>query len=595
MAIYQAPLREMRFILYELLHIERAFAELPGHEEIAPDLLDAILEEAAKLCEAVIFPTNRTGDMEGCHLTDDEVRTPAGFKEAYRTLTASGWPSLSCDPEYGGQGLPETIHLLVEEMISSANVAFSLYPGLTYGAYITLHRHASAAIKTLFLPKLVAGEWSASMCLTEAQSGSDLGLLRTRATLCADGTYRLTGTKIFITAGEHDLTENIIHLVLARLPDAPPGIRGISMFLVPKVLVNEDGSLGERNSVMCGAIEHKMGIKGSATCVLNFDHATGYLIGEPHDGLHTMFTMMNHERLAIGLQGLALSEVAYQSAVDYAHERLQGRSPRGPQYPGEPADPIIVHPDIRRMLLIVRAHNEAARALAAWVATQIDIAHRHPNEHTREQAEDLVALLTPVIKAFFTDYGLDACNLCLQVFGGHGYISEWGMEQLVRDARIAQIYEGTNGIQALDLVKRKLLIHQGRLVERFFAVIDNFLADNESNRDLKSLLPPFEQALARLKNTTDWIAHERGHDPDVVGASASEYLHLLALVALGFMWLKMVAVALPNVSGDEGAFYLAKVATARFYMKRILPQTGSLEEAILTGAEPVMTIDAAAF
>lgn len=595
MTIYRAPIREMRFVLHELLSAECVLAELPGYEEVTPELVDAILAEAGKLCEEIIFPTNRTGDLEGCRLQDGKVRTPKGFKEAYQVLVTGDWLALACDPMYGGQGLPETVHFFVEEMLCSANVAFSLYPGLTHGAYITLQKHATDELKRRFLPNMVAGIWSGSMCLTEPQSGTDLGLLRTRAVPKSDGSYRITGTKIFITAGEHDLTENIIHMVLARMPEAPAGVKGISLFLVPKILVNEDGSLGERNHVTCNAIEHKMGIKGSATCVLNFDDAVGYLVGQPHRGLRAMFTMMNHERLAIGLQGLGLAEVAYQSAAAYAQERLQGRSLRGPLCPDKPADPIIVHPDVRRMLLTARAYTEAARALAGWIALQIDISERHPDARIREQAEDLVALLTPVVKAFFTDYSVEACNLCLQVLGGHGYISEWGMEQLVRDGRIAQLYEGTNGIQALDLVRRKLAMHDGRLVQRFFTLMDDFLAKNAPDASLQPFLKPLSRALASLKETTAWITHEARVDPNVIGAAATDYLRLMALVALAFMWARIARIALLKSSQQEGAFYRAKLATARFYMARLLPQSAALSETIMSGAAPLMELDAASF
>lgn len=590
MAIYKAPLREMRFVLHELLQAEHAFSRLPGFEEATTDVMDAILEEAGRFSEEVIFPTNRTGDEEGCTFENGVVRTPTGFKEAYKLLSEGGWTSLACDPAYGGQGLPETLNFLVDEMIASANVSLSLYPGLTHGAYVCLSEVASEAIKRTFLPKMVKGTWSATMCLTEPHCGTDLGLVRTKAEPDGNGAYRISGTKIFSTGGEHDLTENIIHLVLAKLPGAPEGTKGISMFVVPKFLVNDDGSLGARNSVSCGSIEHKMGIKGSATCVLNFDEATGYLVGQPHGGMPAMFKMMNHERIKVGMQGLSLAEVAYQSAVQYARERLQGRSLTGPKFPNQAADPIIVHGDVRRMLLTARAYNEAARALAAWVAMRLD-AHRHPDAAVREEAADLVALLTPVIKAFFSDYGSEACNLCLQVFGGHGYISEWGVEQLVRDARIAQLYEGTNGVQAKDLVGRKLSMHDGRLIKRYLQLLEHFVAENRGEAQLSEFLDPLASAVKTLTDTTAWLAREARRDPETAGAAATDYLRMMGLVSLAWMWSWTAKVALQK----EGAFYRAKLTTARFYMQRLLPQVKTLEATIASGSRAVMDMDADAF
>ncbi len=595
MATYHAPLRDMRFVLHELLEVEREFASLPGFEETNAELTDAILEEAAKLCEQVIFPTNRTGDEEGCVFDSGEVRTPSGFRAAYDALVEGGWPALACDPVYGGQGLPETLKFCVEEMLCSANVAFSLYPGLTHGAYRALLAHGTDELKAKFLPKMVQGTWTGSMCLTESHSGSDLSILRTRAVPQGDDTYRITGTKIFITSGEHDLSENIIHLVLARLPDAPLGTKGISLFLVPKFLLNTDGTLGQRNGVHCGALERKMGIKGSSTCVLNFEDAEGYLVGEPHHGLPAMFTMMNHDRLTIGIQGLGLAEVAYQSATEYARERLQGRSSSGPKAPDKEADPILVHPDVRRMLLKARAYNEGGRALASWIALKIDIAHRHPDPAKREEADDLVALLTPVIKAFFTDYGSEACNECLQVLGGHGYITEWGMEQFVRDARIAQIYEGTNGIQALDLVRRKIFMHNGRLTQRYLATLEAFLDDNQGDPAMESVLAPLGSAFATLQATTAWLKAEAKRDPEALGSAASDYLRLLALVTLAYLWARIAKVAVPHTKGPEAAFYRAKLATANFYMKRLLPQVMTLAEVIVSGSESLMALEADAF
>ena len=498
MATYQAPLRDMKFVLHEMLDAEREFAALPGFEEVTRDLIDPVLEEAAKLCENVVLPLYRTGDQEGCTFEDGAVRTPSGFRDAYRAFVEGGWNGLSCNPEFGGQGLPGTLSIFVEEMLQSANLAFALYAGLTHGACIAIDKHAGEELRRRYLPKLIEGTWSGVMCLTESHCGTDLGLLRTRAEPDGDGRYRVTGTKIFITGGEQDLSENIVHLVLARLPDAPQGVKGISMFLVPKFIAGEDGSLGERNAVHCGSIEHKMGIKAASTCVMNYDGATGYLIGEPHRGLQAMFSMMNYERIMVGQQGLSLAEVAYQNAADYARDRLQGRSLKGPAAPDLPADPIIVHPDVRRMLLTTRAYNEGARALIAWTSLRIDRSTRHPDPATREAAADVVGLMIPVIKAFFTDYGFESCHQCQQVFGGHGYIAEWGMEQLVRDARIAQIYEGANGIHALDLVGRKLALNGGRAIRAYITEMTTFIAKRREVPGLGEFLGPLAAALGRL-------------------------------------------------------------------------------------------------
>ncbi len=463
MPAYKAPLRDMRYVLFELLGGD-ALTSLPGFEDFSRDTIDAVLEEAAKICEQVLQPLNRSGDEEGCAFENGVVRTPKGFKEAYDTFREGGWTGIACDPAYGGQGLPAAVNTLVEEMICASNLSFGMYPGLSHGAYVSVHGYGADELKETYLPKLVDGTWSGTMCLTEPQCGTDLGLLRTRAAPNGDGSYKITGTKIFISAGEHDLTENIIHLVLARLPDAPKGVKGISLFLAPKFLVKPDGSLGPRNGVACGSIEHKMGIKASSTCVMNFDGAQGWLIGEPHKGMQAMFAMMNAERLAVGVQGLGLAEASYQGAAAYARERLQGRALSGPKYPDKPADPLLVHPDIRRMLLTQRAYIEGSRALAVWAAKSLDIAKRHPDPAERAKAEDFIAVVTPVVKALMTDLGFEATNLGVQVFGGHGYIRENGMEQFVRDCRIAQIYEGANGIQALDLVGRKMPAHAGRFL-----------------------------------------------------------------------------------------------------------------------------------
>lgn len=539
MPIYQAPLRDMRFVIHELFGAEHLLNALPGFEELSADLIDAVLEEAGKLAEGLLLPLNQTGDEQGCRYERGAVTTPEGFKQAYQTFIESGWNGLGCDPRYGGQGLPAILEFMVEEMWCAANVAFSLYPVLTNGAYRALAAHASDELKQRFLPAMVEGRWTGTMCLTEPHSGTDLGLIRTKAEVAADGSYRITGSKIFITGGEQDLTENIIHLVLARLPDAPPGIKGISLFIVPKFKLNAASQPGESNGVHCGSIEHKMGIKGAATCVINFDNAEGFLVGAPGKGMACMFTMMNTERLAIGLQGLGLAEIAYQNAVVYARERLQGRAPEGPRYPEKPADPIIVHADVRRMLLTVRAYNEGCRALAGWVALQIDRAHRHPEPSERERADDLVALLTPIVKAFFSDLGFENCNQMLQVYGGHGYIREWGMEQYVRDARIAQIYEGTNGVQAMDLVRRKLFLHGGRLATRFFDMVSEFVEQERGTTGMEPYLIPLELALNRLRDVTRLIVQRNAADPNEPGAAAVDYLRLFGLVALGYMCPKV--------------------------------------------------------
>ncbi len=596
MASYKAPLRDMRFVLYEL-HQGETLTGLPGFEEMDRDLIDPVLEEAAKICEQVLAPLNRPGDEAGCRFDNGAVRTPKGFAEAYGLFRDGGWSGIACDPAFGGQGLPNSVNTLVEELICSANLSFGMYPGLSHGAYRALHAHGSEALKQRFLPKLVNGSWSGTMCLTEPQCGTDLGLVRSKAVPQPDGSYRLTGTKIFISAGEHDLTENIIHLVLARLPGAPTGIKGISLFVVPKFLPGEDGRPGQHNGVACGAIEHKMGIKASSTCVINFDAATGWLVGQPHRGMRAMFTMMNTARLAVGVQGLGLAEASYQGAVAYARERLQGRSLSGPKHPELPADPIIVHPDVRRMLLTMRASIEGCRALAGWVARGLDLQQRSPDPETRQEALDLVALMTPVVKALFTDLGFEMANMGMQVLGGHGYIREHGMEQYVRDARIAQIYEGTNGIQALDLVGRKLPAHAGRYLRRFFHPVAALIEAKLEDPALGPFVQPLAKAFGRLQQATAQIARVGLADPEEAGAAASDYLRLLGLVALGFMWVRMVEVAQPlaGTAADSDGFYRAKLGTARFFMERLLPQTGALFSAIMAGGGAMMGFDEAAF
>jgi butyryl-CoA dehydrogenase len=592
MPAYKAPLRDMRYVLYELLGGDD-LTSLPGYEEFSRDTIEAVLEEAAKLCEEVLQPINRSGDEEGCQFENGVVRTPKGFKQAYDTFREGGWTSIACDPAYGGQGLPAAVNTLVEEMICSANISFGLYPGLSHGAYVSLHGYGTDELKQTYLPKLVDGTWSGTMCLTEPHCGTDLGLLRTRAVPNGDGSYRVSGTKIFISAGEHDLTENILHLVLARLPDGPKGVKGISLFLVPKFLVKPDGSLGERNGAACGSIEHKMGIKASATCVMNFDDAQGWLIGEPHKGMQAMFAMMNTERLAVGIQGLGLAEASYQGAAAYARERLQGRSLSGAKFPEKPADPLIVHPDIRRMLLTQRAYVEGCRALAMWAATSLDIAKRHPDPAERAKADDFIAVITPVIKALLTDLGSETTNIGMQVLGGHGFIREHGMEQFVRDCRITQIYEGANGVQALDLVGRKMPAHAGRYLRAVFHPISDYIAANKADPALADFIGPLEKAFARLQQASTRIAQSGMARPEEAGAAATEYLRLFGLTVLAYLWARMAENSLPKA--EEDGFYRAKVSTARFFMERLLPQTGALAQAIAAGGKTMMAFEETAF
>ena len=597
MTIYKAPQRDMRFVLHELLEVERLTA-LPGYEEASADVVDAIIEEAAKIAETLLMPLNQPGDRQGCMFENGVVRTPDGFKDAYDQFVASGWTGLAADPGYGGQGLPKTVKLVVDEMVCSANLSFGMYPGLTAGAYNAIVKHGTDEQKALYLPKMVEGRWSGTMCLTEPQCGTDLGLIRTRAEPDDDGSYTLSGTKIFISAGEHDLTQNIIHLVLARLPDAPAGIKGISLFLVPKFLPDDRGEAGSRNGIACGSIEHKMGIKASATCVMNLDRAKGWLIGERHRGMRAMFTMMNDARLGVGIQGLGIAETAYQSAVAYARERRQGRALTGAREPDQPADPILVHPDIRRMLLTMRAFSEGARALAYWIGMQLDISEKHPEPEKRQAADDLVALITPIVKAYFTDQGFATAHLGVQCMGGHGYITEWGMEQLLRDARITLLYEGANGIQALDLVGRKLPAHFGRLLRAFFHPVMAFIEEHQTDQDLAEFVLPLAQAFSRLQQATLHIAQQGLRNPDEAGAASVDYLRLFALVVLAFMWVRMVKVAMAGLrdgaDGDSG-FYQAKIRTARFFMTKILPENSALFAQIMAGGEPLMAFEDAAF
>src|SRR5690242_3864601 len=595
MPTYRAPVDDALFLLNDVFHIDR-YGNLPGFSDASPDVVEAILREAAKFSEEVLTPLNRVGDKEGCKRAGDgSVTTPTGFKEAYKQIIDGGWIGISVPPEYGGQGLPATMTVMVNEFLCSANMAFAMYPGLTQGAIAALLVHASDALKKKYVPKMVEGVWTGTMNLTEPHCGTDLGLLRTKAVKQGDGSYKITGTKIFISAGEHDLSKNIIHLVLARITGGPPGIHGISLFIVPKFKVKQDGTPGPSNGVRCGSIEHKMGIKASATCVINFDEAEGELIGEAHKGMRAMFTMMNAARLGVGLQGLALGETAYQTARQYAQVRLQGRALKGDKFPEKPADPLIVHPDIRRMLLTMKAYTEGARALAGWVSLALDRAERHPDPETREEAEDFIGLMTPIVKAMLTDNAFAVSNLGVQIFGGHGYIREWGMEQLVRDARITMLYEGANGIQALDLVGRKMPMHSGRLLRRFFHPVDAYLRQRMEKPELQEFVLPVMKAFGRLQQVTALIAQKGMGDPDEAGAAASEYLRAFGLVAMGYLWTRIAEASLAKVSGDEAMFYQGKVATARFYTARVLPETNALFANIAAGAKPVMELAAEAF
>ncbi len=583
MATYSAPVRDMLFLYNETLGGD-ALQQLPGFEDVDADTVAAILEEAGKFCENILLPLNRDGDEIGCTFAEGKVTTPAGFREAYRDFTDAGWCALAMAEEYGGQGLPKTLHMLVDEMMSATNLAFALYPSLTNGAYTTMAAYANDELKAIYFPKMAEGAWSATMCLTEAQCGTDLGLVRTKAEPDTGNTYRITGSKIFITAGEHDLTDNILHLALARTPDAPKGIKGISLFLVPKFLVDSKAELGERNNVTCGSIEHKMGIKGSSTCVVNFDNAIGYLVGELNQGMQAMFKMMNTERLAVGIQGIGIAEAAYQNAAAYAKERYQGRALTGAKAPDRAADPLTVHPDVRRMLLTMRAYTEGNRALAAWVGIHLDIANHHPNTEQRQLADDLVGLLTPVVKAFCTDTGFESANLGLQCFGGHGYIREWGMEQFVRDSRITQIYEGANGVQAMDLVGRKLPANNGRAINRYVTLVQEWNKTNPGEYSDR-----LELALADLQQATKWLAEQGAVDPNHIGAGANDYLHLLGLVSLAYLWARMDTQAAAH-AGDGELFYATKRKTAKFFFQRLLPRTTSLLTQLMSGADSLMAV-----
>ena len=597
MAEYKAPLRDMQFVLNEVLSLEEHYKSLPGCEEATPDMVAAILEEGAKFAERVLSPLNQVGDQQGCQFNDGEVKTPDGFKEAYEAFVEGGWPSLAHDPEWGGQGLPESLGIVLNEMVGTANWSWSMYPGLSHGAMNTLEAHGTTEQKQTYLTKLVSGQWTGTMCLTEAHCGTDLGMLRTKAEPRDDGSYSITGTKIFISAGEHDLAENIVHIVLARLPDAPAGTKGISLFIVPKFLPDADGNVGERNGVNCGSIEHKMGIHGNATCVMNFDAAQGYLIGPPNKGLNCMFTFMNTARIGTALQGLAHTEWGFQNSLTYARDRLQMRALSGPKAPEKAADPIIVHPAVRNMLLTQKSLAEGGRALIYFAAQQVDRAKLATTDEERQEAEDLLSLLTPIAKAFLTEVGVECASHGLQVFGGHGYIAEWGMEQNLRDARISTIYEGTTQVQALDLLGRKVLMTQGELLKRFTKKIHKFCQSHEGNAEMESYVKSLATSNKEWGDLTLQIGMKAMKDREEVGAAAVEYLMYSGYITLAWLWARQAEVALTKLAEgtSEVDFYQAKLKTANFYFARILPRTKTLAEVMLSGSDSLMAMDSEHF
>ncbi|MDG1995019.1 MAG: acyl-CoA dehydrogenase C-terminal domain-containing protein [Emcibacteraceae bacterium] len=596
MTTYKAPVTDYKFLMHNVFDIAK-YNDLKPFEDASPDLVDAILEEAAKLTENVFHPLNQSGGAEGCTLKDNVVSTPKGFKEAYDQYVEGGWQGISGDPEYGGQGLPMALGLAINEMMVSSNWGLSMYPGLTNGAAAAIHTWGTDEQKSAYLPKMISGAWSGTMNLTESHCGTDLGLLRTKAEPNNDGSYNISGTKIFISAGDHDLTENIIHLVLARVTGAPEGMDGISLFIVPKIQINDDGTLGDTNGVRCGSLEEKMGIHSNATCLLNYDDAQGFLIGPINKGMRAMFTMMNEARLGVGVQGLAIAEVAQQNAAEYARERIQGRALKGAKFPDQAADPIIVHPDVRRMLMTNRAFTEGARAMVVWASLQSDIAHHGADEATKAAANDMLSLMTPVIKSYMTDQGVEAASRAMQCLGGHGYITEWGMAQFLSDARIAPIYEGTNGIQAMDLVGRKLPMKNGEVIREYFTMIQTAIDENKSNSELEKYATLLEKALQRQQAATMWLMQNAMNDPDQAGATAHYYLNIMALVSMGYFWLEMVKKAtemLANGEGDSG--YLEdKIITADFFFNHILPETTSLRYKVEAGASDVMALSADKF
>ena len=591
MPTFTPPIKDLSFVLHDVLNVEHS--EIPGYADLTADFTGAVLEEAGKIARDVLAPLNPVGDRQGCTLENGVVRTPEGFKQAFDLMREGGWTGLDCDPDYGGQGMPYVLHTAVGEMHSAANMAFCMYGGLTHGAYSAIHLHGSEQQKATYLEKLVTCEWTGTMNLTEPHCGTDLGLIRTKAEPQEDGTFKVSGQKIFISAGEHDLADNIIHLVLAKIPGGPEGVKGISLFIVPKFLVNDDGSLGPRNGVSCGKLEEKMGIHGNSTCVMNYDEATGYLIGAEHKGLRAMFTMMNEARLAVGMQGLAQATAAYQNAVDYARDRLQGRDVTGEKNPDGPADPIIVHPDVRRSLMTQKAFIEGGRAFMLWGATLIDASARAKDD----DAEGQISLLTPVLKAFLTDKGFDMTVMAQQLYGGHGYIEEWGMSQFARDARIAMIYEGANGVQALDLVGRKLAQDGGKHVLAFFEQVKTFCADHKESTIAADFIEPLKNASKDLQGAGMFFMQNGMKNPKAALSGSTDFLHLFGHVCLGLMWARMAAAS--QAALDAGTvdpeFHQTKLATGRFYMSRLLPETGLLRQRIETGAEPVMALAAEAF
>jgi alkylation response protein AidB-like acyl-CoA dehydrogenase len=596
MPSYNPPLRDMQFLMHEVFHLEDEYKALPKHAEVDADTINAVLEEAGKFAANVTFPLNISGDEEGCQLdkTTHEVTTPKGYKEAYQQFVEGGWPALSCDPEYGGQGLPFAINSALYEMLNSANQAWTMYPGLSHGAYEALHAHGSDALKAKYLPKLTSGEWTGTMCLTEPHCGTDLGLLRTKAEPQADGTYKITGNKIFISAGEHDFTSNIVHLVLARLPDAPAGSKGISLFVVPKYHVNADGSLGSRNGIYCGGLEHKMGIKSNATAQIVMEDAVGEMVGQPNKGLQAMFVMMNAARLGVGNQSLGLTEVAYQNALAYAKDRLQMRSLSGTKAKDKPADPIIVHPDVRRMLLTAKAYAEGGRALSTFCALLIDKELNHPDEKVRNDSGELVALLTPIVKAFLTDNGWISTTACQQVFGGHGFIKEWGMEQYVRDNRINMIYEGTNGVQALDLLGRKVLGNQGATLKKFGKLVAQLVEEEGVNEKMAEFINPIAMLGDQMTKFTTEIGFKGMQNPDEVGAASVDYLRVAGHLVFGYLFARMAQVALRAIAeGNTDPFYVGKLQTARFYFAKLFPETVTLMRTARAGSKVLMDTDAA--
>ena len=596
MPVYNPPLRDMQFVMHEVLKVTDDLKAIPAHADIDADTINAVLEEGGKFASQVIFPLNISGDTEGCKLDPKthEVTTPKGFKEAYKTYVDGGWAALSCDPAFGGQGLPLVVNQCMYEMMNSANQAWTMYPGLTHGAYASLHGFGTDEQKATYLHKMTSGEWTGTMCLTEPHCGTDLGLMRTKAEPQPDGTYKLTGNKIFISAGEHDMAENIIHLVLARLPDAPPGIKGVSLFIVPKFNVNKDGTLGSRNGIYCGGLEHKMGIHGNATAQIVMDGATGTLVGQPNKGMQGMFVMMNAARLGVGNQSLGLTEVAYQNALAYAKDRIQMRSLTGPKAKDKPADPIIVHPDVRRMLLTAKAYAEGGRALALFCAVLLEKVHAHPDEKVRKDSDDMLSLLTPITKAFLTDNGFNAATQCQQVFGGHGYIKEWGMEQFVRDARINMIYEGTNTIQSLDLLGRKVLGNNGATLKKFGKLVGALVMEEGVNEKMAEFINPLAILGEQITKFTTEIGFKGLQNADEVGAAAVDYLRVAGHLVFGYFWARMAQVALREIAdGNTDPFYVAKLQTARFYFAKLFPETATLMRTARSGSKVLMDADEA--